>query len=69
MFEITRRVNQGWPCDCGCEGEFGHILSSDRAPVRCSSMTTDEDHVLRRCMKPQGHSELVPHGDRDLAWS
>lgn len=66
--ELTRPM--GWvpPCECGCGGQQGHVLSGDRQAARCSALTTDERRVIRRCTKPRGHSDLVPHGDGDCAW-
>lgn len=70
MFELRQALAGGRPCECGCGGLNGHILSEERYDprARCSSMTTDQEHVFHRCIKPRGHSELVPHGDGETVW-
>lgn len=68
MIELTRRQAGPGPCTCGCGGERGHVLSTERMPKQCTSLSTNAEGVLVRCRYPLGHSELVPHGDGERVW-
>lgn len=68
--DLTRRVNQAPACTCGCGGEQGHILSTDRWDSRqvCTSLSTNGEGVFVQCRYAKGHSELVPHSDGERVW-
>ena len=68
MLDLTRPVGN-YPCVCGCGGSNGHVLSTEREwPRACGALGMNDEGVFVRCVKPVGHSELVPHGNGDRAW-